>query len=409
MPELLSPAGNREKLESAIRYGADAVYIAGERFGMRAFADNFSVDSIADAVRYAHAHGVKLYLTVNTMPKENEYAALREYFTMLRPEPPDALIVADIGVLTLAKEILPHVTLHLSTQANAISSAACRAWHSLGAKRIVLARELSLKEIKEIRQNTPDTLELEAFMHGSMCVSYSGRCLLSGFFTGRDANRGACAQPCRWNYHIKSMDIVEEKRPDVPLTIEEHNGESYVMGSRDTCMIRHIPELMESGIDSFKIEGRMKSAYYTAVVTNTYRMAMDAYQRGNYVFDPQWEKELQSVSHRAYATGYYFSDPQADANLCENNGYMGEKAYLAYAVAYHAESGLAEFVQKNKMMSGQTVELLTPGKTGISFKAEEILDENLALIESTPHPQMRFFMKTPFPVKEGDILRNGEN
>lgn len=409
MPELLSPAGNREKLETAIRYGADAVYMAGERFGMRAFADNFTVDGIRDAVRYAHEKGVKLYLTVNTMPREGEYAALRSYFEALRDTPPDALIVADIGVLMLAKEVLPHVTLHLSTQANAISAASCRAWHALGVKRIVLARELTLAEIKEIRANTPDSLELEAFIHGSMCVSYSGRCLLSGFFTGRDANRGACAQPCRWNYRIKSLEIVEEKRPDMPLTLEEHNGEAYVMGSRDTCMIRHIPELMESGIDSFKIEGRMKSAYYTAVVTNTYRMAMDAYARRESAFDPLWERELQSVSHREYATGYYFDNATENANLCENNGYVGEKAYLAYAVAYDEESGLGVFVQKNKMIKGQRVELLTPGKTGCSFVAEDIFDTDLAPIDSTPHPQMSFFMKTPFPVKEGDIIRNGEN
>ncbi len=408
MPELLSPAGNREKLETAICYGADAVYIAGERFGMRAFADNFSVEGLKDAVHYAHSHGVRLYLTVNTMPKEGEYAALREYFEALRADPPDALIVADLGVLMLAREMLPQVELHLSTQANAVSSAACRAWHALGAKRIVLARELTLDEIREIRVNTPDSLELEAFIHGSMCVSYSGRCLLSGFFTGRDANRGACAQPCRWNYNVKRLEITEEKRPELPLTIEEHNGESYVLGSRDTCMIRHIPALMESGIDSFKIEGRMKSAYYTAVVTNTYRMAIDAYKSGSYTFDPLWERELQSVSHREYATGYYFGSPAEDANLCENNGYIGEKAYLAYAVSYDAKSGFATFVQKNKMVVGQTVELLTPGRTGVSLTVEELKDGEENAIDSTPHPQMTFLMKVPFPVKRGDILRGGK-
>ena len=408
MPELLSPAGNREKLETAIRYGADAVYLSGERFGMRAFADNFSLPELFDAIRYAHDRGVKIYLTVNVMPHEGEYGALRSYLEALREEPPDALIVADIGVLTLAKEVLPHVALHLSTQANALSAASCRAWHALGAKRIVLARELTLEEICAIRENTPETLELEAFVHGSMCVSYSGRCLLSGFYTGRDANRGACAQPCRWNYRVKSMEIVDEKRPDLPLTIEEHNGESYVMGSRDTCMIKHVPALMESGIDSFKIEGRMKSAYYTAVVTNTYRMAMDAYAAGRKAFDPLWERELQSVSHRAYATGYYFSDAHEDANLCENNGYVGEKAYLAYAVAYDEEKGIATFVQKNKMTLGQKAELLTPGKTGIPLTVGEMWNEKGEAIESTPHPQMKFYMKTSVPVKEGDILRSGE-
>ena len=406
MPELLSPAGNREKLEAAILYGADAVYLSGESFGMRAFADNFSLSELKDAVSYAHTKGVKVYLTVNTMPREDEYARLREYFEALRNVMPDALIIADIGVLFLAKEILPDVEIHLSTQANATSSAACRAWHSLGAKRIVLARELTLDEIKEIRANTPDSLELEAFIHGSMCVSYSGRCLLSGFFTGRDANRGACAQPCRWNYHVQSMTVTEEKRPDLPLTVEECRGESFVFSSKDTCMIRHIPALMESGIDSFKIEGRMKSAYYAAVVTNTYRMAMDAYVGGNYVFDERWQYELESVSHREYATGYYFTDCREDANLTTETGYIKEKAYLATVTEYDPNTKMAYFVQKNKFFSGDAIELLTPGRTGVPLTSGELFDENGNRIESTPHPYMRFSMKMPFAVKKGDIIRS---
>lgn len=408
MPELLSPAGNREKLMAAIRYGADAVYLSGESFGMRAFADNFDLDSLRDAILYAHLYGVKVYLTVNTMPKGEEYPRLREYFEALARIRPDALIVADIGVLSLAKEMLPGMELHLSTQANATSAAACRAWHALGVKRIVLARELSLEEIKQIRADTPDSLELEAFIHGSMCISYSGRCLLSGFLTGRDANRGACAQPCRWNYQVNSITVTEEKRPDIPLTLEECAGESFVFSSKDTCMIRHIPELMESGIDSFKIEGRMKSAYYAAVVTNAYRMAMDAYSSGNYAFNEAWERELESVSHREYATGYYFGDCHEDANTTTENGYIKEKAYLANVVGYDPKSGEAQLIQKNKMCLGDAVELLTPGKTGIPFVAGELFDENHAPIESTPHPYMTFFMKTPFPVKAGDILRSAK-
>ncbi len=408
MPELLSPAGNREKLMAAIRYGADAVYLSGERFGMRAFADNFDLDSLRDAVLYAHLYGVKVYLTVNTMPRGSEYPYLREYFEALAHIRPDALIVADIGVLSLAKEILPGMEIHLSTQANATSAAACRAWHALGVKRVVLARELSLEEIKKIREDTPSTLELEAFIHGSMCISYSGRCLLSGYLTGRDANRGACAQPCRWNYQVKSVTVTEEKRPDIPLTLEECAGESFVFSSKDTCMIRHIPALMESGIDSFKIEGRMKSAYYAAVVTNTYRMAMDAYTAGNYSFNEAWERELESVSHREYATGYYFGDPHENANTTAENGYIKEKAYLANVVGYDPKSGEAELIQKNKMCRGDAVELLTPGKTGIPFVAGELFDENHVPIESTPHPYMTFFMKTPFPVKVGDILRSAK-
>lgn len=408
MPELLAPAGNREKLEAAIRYGADAVYMAGECFGMRAFADNFSLNALKDAICYAHAHGVRAYLTVNTMPREEEYPRLREYLSCLADTPPDALIIADIGVLFLAKEILPSVEIHLSTQANAVSAAACRAWHTLGVKRVVLARELTLEEIRSIRANTPDTLELEAFIHGSMCISYSGRCLLSGFFTGRDANRGACAQPCRWNYRVSSVNVTEEKRPDLPLTVEECEGESFVFSSRDTCMIRHIPELMESGIDSFKIEGRMKSAYYAAVVTNTYRMAIDRYTAGSYAFDEAWQRELESVSHREYATGYYFTDSHADANLTTFNGYMKEKAYLATVVAYDEESGEATFIQKNKFFAGDTLELLTPGKTGIPFPSGALFDEAHNPIESTPHPYMRFSMKMPFAVKVGDIIRSAE-
>lgn len=406
MPELLSPAGNREKLEAAIRYGADAVYLAGNRFGMRAFADNFTVEELRDAVRYAHDKGVKVYLTVNTMPREEEYPALRAYFEALAGVGVDALIIADVGVMMLAKELLPEVEIHLSTQANATSAAACRAWHAMGVKRIVLARELTLDEIKSIRANTPDTLELEAFIHGSMCISYSGRCLLSGFFTGRDANRGACAQPCRWGYHVKSVTVTEEKRPELPLTVEECEGESFVFSSKDTCMIRHIPELMESGIDSFKIEGRMKSAYYAAVVTNTYRMAMDAYTAGNATFDERWQRELESVSHREYATGYYFSDSREDANLTTVDGYIKEKAYLATVVGYDPVSGEAEFVQKNKFFKGDALELLTPGKTGIPITAGELFDAEHNPIESTPHPYMHFFMKMPFPVKIGDIIRS---
>ncbi|MBE6656402.1 MAG: U32 family peptidase [Ruminococcaceae bacterium] len=408
MPELLSPAGNREKLEAAIRYGADAVYLASDRFGMRAFADNFTLEQLKDAITYAHARGVKVYLTVNTMPREAEYPLLRAYFEALADIRPDALIVADIGVLMLAKEMLPTVELHLSTQANAISAASCRAWHAMGVKRIVLARELTLEEIKAIRENTPHTLELEAFIHGSMCVSYSGRCLLSGFFTGRDANRGACAQPCRWSYHVKSVTVTEDKRPDLPLTVEECKGESFVFSSKDTCMIRHIPELMESGIDSFKIEGRMKSAYYAAVVTNTYRMAMDAYAKGNYAFDERWQRELESVSHREYATGYYFADSREDANLTKIDGYIKEKAYLATVVGYDEASGEAEFVQKNKFCVGHSLELLTPGKTGIPLVAGALFDENHSPIESTPHPYMHFYMKMPFPVKIGDIIRSAQ-
>ena len=404
-PEILSPAGNFEKMVAAIRYGADAVYLAGHIFGMRAAADNFSVEELREAVKYAHERDVKVYLTLNTMPRENEYALLRQYLSDLSDIGIDAMIIADVGVLNLVKEMLPNMEIHISTQANATSSAACRAWYALGAKRVVLARELTLDEIKAIRANIPEDLEIECFVHGLMCVSYSGRCLLSNHMVGRDANRGMCAQPCRWNYTIRHYEIEEEKRPDCKMPIEEINGETFIMASRDTCTIEHIPELVEAGINSFKIEGRMKSAYYTAVVTNAYKMALDSYFSGNYEYNPEWYRELESVSHRDYHTGYYFTDSHMDANLASNNGYIKDKAYLAVAVGYDAESGLAKFTQRNKMSSGEPAELLTPGQIGRQLVIGELYDENMNPIESTPHPYMTFYMKVSTEVQVGDILR----
>ena len=407
-PEILAPAGNFEKMKAAILYGADAVYLAGQIFGMRAAADNFSLDELSEAVAYAHARGVRVYLTVNTMPREYEYDALREYLTALAPIGVDALIVADIGVLMLVRELLPAMEIHLSTQANAVSSAACRAWASLGARRIVLARELTLDEIVAIRREIPEELELEAFVHGSMCVSYSGRCLLSGQIVGRDANRGLCAQPCRWNYKVVKAEIVEEKRPDAPLPLEEIGGETFFMTSRDTCTIEHIPALVEAGISSFKIEGRMKSAYYTAVVTNTYKMALDSYFSGSYAYDPLWMRELLSVSHRDYHTGYYFTDSHLDANLASTTGYIRDKAYLATVLSYDEESGEACLSQRNKMCVGDPIEHLTPGAVGVPLVAGELFDESHNPIESTKHPYMTFYMKTSRPRKAGDIIRAGE-
>ena len=404
-PELLSPAGNFEKMRAAILYGADAVYLAGEVFGMRAAADNFSLDELASAVAYAHEKGVKVYLTVNTMPRENEYTLLENYLRNLKNIPIDALIVADLGVLMLAREILPEVELHVSTQASSVSSADCRAWHSLGAKRVVLARELTLDEIRAIRANIPDEIELECFIHGSMCVSYSGRCLLSNHLVGRDANRGMCAQPCRWNYTAHAYEIVEEKRPDCRMPVEEVGGETFIMSSRDTCVIEHIPALVEAGIDSFKIEGRMKSAYYTAVVTNTYKMALDSYFSGGYEYDPRWLRELESVSHRDYNTGYYFADSHADANTATTTGYIREKAYLAVVESYDENTGLALCTQRNKMLSGDGAELLTPGSVGRPFVIGDLFDENMQPIPATPHPYMKFYMRAPFALRAGDIIR----
>lgn len=404
-PELLAPAGNFEKLKAAVLYGADAVYLAGNAFGMRAAADNFTNEELAEAVAYAHARSVKVYVTVNTMPRTNEYAALEEYLCFLATTGADAIIVSDLGVLALAKRVAPDMEIHVSTQASSVSVADVLAWRDLGAKRVVLARELTMKEVAEICAAKPEDTDIECFVHGAMCVSYSGRCLLSNYYTGRDSNRGACAQPCRWNY--RTLEIYEEKRPEQPLPLYEDKDGTFIMSSRDMCMIEHIPELIESGITSFKIEGRMKSAYYTAVVTNAYRMAIDAYLSDpeHYRFDPAWLEELCSVSHRDYATGYWFDLPSETAQTCENMGYIREKAYIATVTAYDAESGIATFIQRNKVSRGEAVELISPGKIGVGFTVEEIFSEEGEPIESAPHPTMIFKVRVPFAVKVGDIMR----
>ena len=417
IPELLSPAGNFEKMQAALRYGADAVYLAGQRFGMRSAADNFTLDELREAVNYAHARGKKVYLTLNTMPRADEYDALRAFLGELRDIPVDAVIVSDLGVLDTVHELLPNMEIHISTQAGVCSPASAKAFVRMGAKRLVVARELTFEEIAAIRAVLPEDVELEAFIHGSMCVSYSGRCILSNEFTGRDGNRGMCAQPCRWNYML-----VEEKRPDQPLPIETNELGTFIMASKDMCMIEHIPELMRSGINSFKIEGRMKSAYYTAVVTNAYRMAMDAYAADpeRYAFRNEWLRELESVSHREYCTGYYLDDCRKESHLASTLGYIREKAYFAIAQAYdeaalpeglvaHTDGGsLARFKQKNKICVGDSTELLTPGQIGRPFVVEEIYNEEGEFMEAAPHPSQIIYVRVPYKVKEGDILRAGD-
>lgn len=404
-PELLSPAGNAEKMRAAFLYGADAVYLAGNRFGMRSAADNFTIDELYEAADYAHARGKKLYLTVNTMPHGDEYPALREYLRAVKGAGLDAMIVADLGVLALIKEIVPDMEIHVSTQAGIVSAPTANAFVALGAKRLVLARELTLDEISEIRAEVPREIELETFVHGSMCVSYSGRCMLSNMLTGRDGNRGACTQPCRWNYHL-----IEEKRPDVPIPIEETDLGTFVLSSKDMNTVSILPKLIEAGIDSFKIEGRMKSVYYTAVVTNAYRMALDRYfaDPEGYEFDEALERELESVSHREYGTGYYEEAPNSAAQLCSKDGYIREKAYFAIAESDSDEGGLARFKQKNKIKVGDVAELLSPGKVGRAFRVEALFDEQGDPIEAAPHPSMRFYCRVPFEVHDGDILRSGE-
>ena len=405
MKELLLPAGNFEKMTAALRYGADAVYLAGKTFGMRSAAANFENEELFEAVKYAHSLGKKVYITVNVTPHSDEYSALEDYLRLLKEVSPDALIIADVGVFTLAQKILPDIQIHISTQAGAVSHADCNFWHNLGASRVVLARELPLTEIEMIREKTPESLELECFIHGSMCISWSGRCLLSANINGRDANRGGCSQPCRWNYSL--YEIAEEKRPNLRFPIEENELGTFIMSSRDMCMIEHIPSLMKSGISSFKIEGRMKSAYYTAVCANTYRIAIDKYLKDpdNFTYDPLWLRELESVSHREYCTGFYFDQPSDNAQTVTRDGYLVEKAYLAYAVSYDETTGRATFKQKNKVVSGAKVELITPGTVGREIEAVDMRDENGEAIESAPHPFMLFSIKVPFPVHEGDIIR----
>lgn len=404
-PELLCPAGNPEKLSAALRFGADAVYLAGKSFGMRSAADNFTVGEIKDAAAVARKQGAKIYLTVNVMPHGYEYPALKEYLYSLSDTGIDGVIAADLGVIALVREILPEVGIHVSTQASIVSAEAAEQYRRLGCCRAVLARELTLDEIRRIRKETTRELELETFIHGSMCVSWSGRCLLSNHFTGRDANRGACTQPCRWNYHV--YEISEETRPGEFLPIEESDRGTFIMSSRDMCMIEHIPELIESGIDSFKIEGRMKSAYYTAVTANTYRMAIDRYSEdpAGYKYDPAWLAELESVSHREYCTGFYFSPPPEDAKTVTMPGYVREKSYIGVIESYDPGTRRAVAVQRNKISAGESAEIISPGLPGRQFTVSDLRDESGEPIDSAPHPKMRFSFPVPFAVGAGDIIR----
>lgn len=397
-PELLSPAGNFEKMEAAFRFGADAVYLAGKSFGMRAATDNFTFDEMKRAVELAHSLCKKVYVTLNVMPRQYQISALESYLEQLSECNPDAVIVADLGVFSLCKKHLPSIPIHISTQAATVNAESCLVWYHMGASRIVLARELSLSEIVSIREKIPADLELETFVHGSMCVSFSGRCMLSEYYTGRDANRGECTQPCRWQYKF-----YEEKRQDEILTCEVQPEGSYLFGSKDLCMIEHLNELIRAGISSFKIEGRMKSAYYTALVTNAYRIAMDCPDALT-DFQPLF-KELSSVSHREYCTGYYFDGCMENSQIASDSGYIGEKSYLATVVEYNKERHLAKCIQRNKFSSNDLCEYITPGKVGQDLCFTEMLDENLNPIPSCPHPQQIFYLKTDIELKPGDLIR----
>ena len=394
-PELLAPAGDMERLKMAVLYGADAVYLAGTSFGMRAFAGNFSDEELPQAVAFAHSHGVRVHCTINTMPRNDEAARLPEHLERLADAGVDALIVADLGAFTMAEKYAPRCERHISTQASICNYETARAWHDLGASRVILARELSLDEIREIRAKAPPALELEAFVHGAMCVSYSGRCLLSNYMTGRDANRGACAQPCRYQYAL-----VEEKRPGEYFPIGEDAGGAFILNSRDMCMIDHVPELMDAGLDSLKIEGRAKSAYYAAIVTAAYRHAIDAAQAGE-PLDPVWRAEVDKVSHRPYSTGFYYGEPgqhTAHARYLRDWQVVG-------VVTSCAPDGAALCELRNKFAEGDELELVGPGVRPVSFRAEGLTDgDGLPILEARK-PQMPFRLRLPVQAPPLSLLR----
>lgn len=393
-PEVLAPAGDMEKLIMAVEYGADAVYLAGRAFGMRAGAGNFGPDELNGAAAYCHKRGVRVYAACNTIPSDAQMEALPAYLALLNDVGIDAVIAADLGVMELCKRHAPRLAVHISTQAGVLSSETARAFHRLGASRVVLAREMTLEQIAALRKNTPPELELEAFCHGAMCVSFSGRCLLSNYLTGRDANDGRCAQPCRWRYRL-----VEEKRPGEYFDISEDGG-TYIMNSRDMCMIEHVPELMEAGVTSLKLEGRTKSAYYAAAVTNAYRHAVDAAALGR-PLDPCWVREVHKVSHRPYSTGFYFGEPgQYTDDAC----YFSESDVVAVVEAC-APDGSAVLSQRNRFFPGDELELLMPRNTPVTFTVGPLYDTDGAPVEAARHPQMELHTLLPVCAPPRSYLR----
>ncbi len=393
--ELLAPAGDMERLRMAVAYGADAVYLAGTAFGMRAFAGNFNRETIYQATALCKEHGVACHVTINTMPRNSEVKNLPAWLEVLEDAGVDAVIVADLGAFTLAGRYAPHVKRHISTQASICNYETARAWYDLGASRVILARELSLDEVAELRARTPAEREIEAFVHGAMCVSYSGRCLLSNYMTGRDSSRGACAQPCRYRY-----TLMEEKRPGEYFPVFEDEKGTYLLNSRDMCMIDHIQELYDVGLNSVKIEGRAKSAYYAAIVTGAYRHAIDAVKSGQ-PLDPVWRNEVEKISHRPYSTGFWFGQP---------GQYLADERYLrewqiCAVVQSCDEHGLATLSLRNKFHAGDTVEIVGPDCKPVSFPAPVMETEDGAPLEEPRHPQMLFRMQLPEPVPPLSILR----
>ena len=407
-PELLIPASSLEVLKTAVSFGADAVYIGGEAFGLRAKARNFSMEEMAEGIAFAHAHSVKVYVTANILAHNGDLNGARTYFEELKnlkPDAPDALIISDPGMYTIAREVCPEIERHISTQANNTNYLTYRFWWEQGAKRVVSARELSLREIKEIRENIPEEMEIESFVHGAMCISYSGRCLLSNYFTGRDANKGACTHPCRWKYAV-----MEESRPGEYLPVYENERGTYIFNSKDLCMIGHIPELMESGIDSFKIEGRMKTALYVATVARTYRKAMDDYLEDPALYEknlPWYMEQIGVSTNRRFTTGFFYGKPGSDAQIYDSNTYVKDYTYLGIAGEKN-EEGLYRLEQKNKFSVGEQIEIMKPDGRNIPVVVKRIVNEDGEDQESAPHARQIIYIDLGEPMECYDILRRAE-
>lgn len=404
-PELLIPASSLEVLKTAVVFGADAVYIGGEAFGLRAKAKNFSGEDMIEGIAFAHEHGVKVYVTANILAHNRDLEGVRAYFEELKEIKPDALIIADPGVFMLAKEICPEIERHISTQANNTNYLTYQFWYQQGAKRVVSARELSMEELRELRAHIPDDLEIETFVHGAMCISYSGRCLLSNYFTGRDANQGACTHPCRWKYAV-----MEESRPGEYLPVYENERGTYIFNSKDLCMIEHIPELLESGIDSFKIEGRMKTALYVATVARTYRKAIDDCLQSRELYEknlPWYKEQIAACTYREFTTGFFYGKPDESSQIYDNNTYQKGYTYLGIVGDVDAENYI-HLEQRNKFSVGEMIEIMKPDGENLAVRVEVILNEEGEAMESAPHPQQKLRVKLSGKADACDILRRKE-
>ena len=403
--ELLVPAGSLEVLKVAVDYGADAVYIGGQAYGLRAKADNFSIDEMKEAAAYAHAKNAKVYVTANIFAHNYDIDGMKTYFEQLKDTGVDAVLVSDPGIFTLAKETMPDMELHISTQANNTNYLTYNFWYKLGAKRVVTARELSLAEIRQIRDHIPDDMEIESFMHGAMCISYSGRCLLSSYFTGRDANRGACTHPCRWKYHI-----VEETRPGEYMPVNEDDRGTYIFNSKDLCMVEHMEDILTSGIDSLKIEGRMKTALYVATVARTYRKAIDDCMESPEKYHanmPWYQEQISNCTYRQFTTGFFFGKPSEESQIYDNNTYIKEYTYLGI-VGERNEEGLYQIEQRNKFSVGEQIEVMKPDGRNIPVTVKRIVDEDGNEMESAPHPKQVLYIDLGQELEMYDILRRQE-